>query len=282
MLTYYELRPSAVLAPYVRAYRVLVGTAPAGQSIVVPYFPDGGLEITLNYGSALGRGRNFDSATQVDSAFAACSGVMLHTQMVGLSGALDVLNIQLHVNGGVALFGSGAGSLRDAHTPLNALWPPDVLRRMEDWGKLPPLERIAPLECLLSTRLAAHTPDPLMRQVFKVFHAAHGQGRITSLLDRLPISDRTLGRLFQQQVGISPKRYLRVMRFHETLKRLRSGSASWADTALAMGYYDQAHMDHELVALAGLSARKLLMVETFGAFVQTSGGFLQDTPPESA
>ena len=57
---------------------------------------------------------------------------------------------------------------------------------------------------------------------------------------------------FRAHVGVSPKRFARVVRFRRALALVNDGVAL-PDVALAAGYYDQPHMNAEFRAHGGLS-----------------------------
>jgi AraC-like DNA-binding protein len=59
--------------------------------------------------------------------------------------------------------------------------------------------------------------------------------------------------LFREQVGLTPKRYCRLRRFQEVMRRIASGAPiDWAQVSLDGGYYDQAHMAHEFREFSGV------------------------------
>ena len=60
-------------------------------------------------------------------------------------------------------------------------------------------------------------------------------------------------RRFEQAVGITPKRYARVLRFAVLLPSLvRCGPRDWAQIAAGAGYFDQSHLIREFRQLAGM------------------------------
>jgi AraC-like DNA-binding protein len=74
----------------------------------------------------------------------------------------------------------------------------------------------------------------------------------------LGVSERHLRRVFRETVGVSPKAYARVARFHRALGAAREdGRAGWASIAAAAGYYDQAHLIAEFRVIAGVTPRVL-------------------------
>ena len=69
-------------------------------------------------------------------------------------------------------------------------------------------------------------------------------------------SPRHFRRLCLDETGLTPKRLCRILRFRETLGRIRScqprgGRVDFAGLAVEAGYYDQAHLIREFGEFAG-------------------------------
>ena len=69
------------------------------------------------------------------------------------------------------------------------------------------------------------------------------------------MSPRTLQRWFARHVGLPPRRYLRLLRFHKAFEQVPA-QPSLADHAAAQGYADQAHMARDFRAMAGVPAKQ--------------------------
>ncbi len=81
------------------------------------------------------------------------------------------------------------------------------------------------------------------------------------------VDKRTLQRLFQRYVGVGPKWVIQRYRLHEAIAQVQDGTApAWAELALQLGYFDQAHFGRDFRALVGQSpadyARSLRPVAT--------------------
>lgn len=66
------------------------------------------------------------------------------------------------------------------------------------------------------------------------------------------LNKRTLQRMFHQYVGVGPKWVINRYRMFEILDRM-SGRKDWADLALELGYFDQAHFIKDFKRMVGLS-----------------------------
>jgi methylphosphotriester-DNA--protein-cysteine methyltransferase len=72
-----------------------------------------------------------------------------------------------------------------------------------------------------------------------------------ALLNKVRISQRHLERLFREYVGLSPRQYMRVTRFETAVGHLHK-TDSFTRLALDLGYYDQAHFNHDFMEFTGL------------------------------
>ena len=65
---------------------------------------------------------------------------------------------------------------------------------------------------------------------------------------------RSLQRIFNEYVGVSPKWVIRRYRLHEVMERLNFGAQpDWAQLALELGYFDQAHLINDFKSILGYS-----------------------------
>lgn len=85
-----------------------------------------------------------------------------------------------------------------------------------------------------------------------------GQIRMDRMADHLGVPERTLRRRFEQSVGVTPKRYARLVRLGALIAAAdQSARPDWAGLAIRHGYADQAHMSQEVLHLTGLAPSRL-------------------------
>ncbi|MBS1502684.1 MAG: AraC family transcriptional regulator [Bacteroidetes bacterium] len=87
-----------------------------------------------------------------------------------------------------------------------------------------------------------------------------GQVTVKQLTDMIGFSERRLERLFQTNIGISPARYLQIVKLHYFLSLIRSegNPSSLTRAGLESGYYDQAHLIHSFKQATGLTPTQYL------------------------
>lgn len=79
-------------------------------------------------------------------------------------------------------------------------------------------------------------------------------GTVDDLSEMAGIGKRSLQRLFNEYVGASPKWVIRRYRMHELIEKLHSGEKlDWAQLALELGYFDQAHLINDFKIFIGHS-----------------------------
>ncbi len=101
-----------------------------------------------------------------------------------------------------------------------------------------------------------------------------GRLRIGSLCRDLGTNRVTLGRKFNEQVGLTPKAYARVIRISAVMERLDNfGADNWAMLAEDFGYHDQAHLTHDFQEFCGASPGEYLKRAAPG------GGATMEDPP---
>jgi AraC-like DNA-binding protein len=94
--------------------------------------------------------------------------------------------------------------------------------------------------------------SPDVAWALRSLQASNGARSIGALSRDLSCSRKTLIQRFHAQVGLSPKAVASILRFAHAVERLRAADeASWAELAIACGYYDQAHFNRDFRRYAG-------------------------------
>lgn len=78
---------------------------------------------------------------------------------------------------------------------------------------------------------------------------------VDDLVSKAGIGKRTLQRVFNEYVGANPKWVIRRYRLHELIERVHDSqnSVDWAQLALELGYFDQAHLINDFRSIVGCS-----------------------------
>lgn len=87
--------------------------------------------------------------------------------------------------------------------------------------------------------------------------AQKGQVTIDQISKEFFYSPRYINRLFNDNVGISPKHFSEIIQVQNVLLNVQNSSDSLASVAIESGYYDQSHMNHIIKKLLHTTSSKL-------------------------
>ena len=151
------------------------------------------------------------------------------------------------------LFGTGADALAERHTPLDDVWGAParlVHERMLETDD--PENRLALLEATLLQRLPrVRVMHPGIASAIDQMHSLQS---VEAAVKLSGVSHRQFISLFRRTVGLTPKTYLRVLRFQSALRSFRHGKAqTLASLAAETSYSDQAHFNREFRAFSGVT-----------------------------
>lgn len=174
----------------------------------------------------------------------------------GTEGASRVIGVHFHPGGAAAWFGGALPELRNRTLLLEDLWGAAARSLRERLQHAPsPQAALQLLEAHLLQRLRGAPPaDTMVMQAIAALHRNPAQALIEPVQRASGCTPAQFIRRFEQAVGLTPKRYARVLRFNTMLPLLvRAGPRDWAQLAVAAGYFDQSHLIHEFRRLAGLT-----------------------------
>jgi AraC-like DNA-binding protein len=87
--------------------------------------------------------------------------------------------------------------------------------------------------------------------------------RLHELSEEIGYSQKHFIELFRQQVGVTPKQYLKIMRFQRAIRVMETKETiHWSQIALECGFYDQAHFIHDFKHFSGFTPNEYLQRKT--------------------
>jgi AraC-like DNA-binding protein len=176
--------------------------------------------------------------------------------------------VGVHFRPGCAFpfLGISPSELVDAHAPLDELWGCDGRNLREQLLEADtPSERFRLLETALLRRLRRARPGhPAARAALAAFRAGGDSVSVADVATLVGLSRRRFIEVFETEVGLTPKLYTRLQRFHRVKQRIATlgGPPSWAAFAIDCGYFDQSHMIRDFVEFSGMSPTSYLRGET--------------------
>lgn len=165
----------------------------------------------------------------------------------------------------LGFLGASALEFLDLSVAFDLVWGSQATRLLEQLRDVEQAgERLRILEASLAdrTRRGGKAIHPAVDYALQVFKNTPHISTVADLSREIGLSRRWFSHTFSEQVGMTPKRYCRLMRFQKVMHQIASNQlVDWVDVALAGGFYDQAHLVHEFRAFSGLSPERCLAAE---------------------
>lgn len=261
-MEYREIPPGRCLSPFVAAFWTLRGSCPGPAFDLV--LPDGHAEVVVH---RAGRFLEWRPAGEVRTQPAVIvAGVTDRAVALSPAGDYETIGVRVMPHALALLCAVPLDALGPEIAPAESVLSPAARRVMStaaDAGSLD--DAVVVLQRGLQD-LFAHTPPPppsVLAAVHRIRRTA-GRVSVSRLADEAGTSARTLERQFDAWVGLSPKRYARVVRFHRAVTALIAApDLNGAAHAATSGYYDQAHFTSEFKAFTGW-APKAFAAEKLG------------------
>ncbi|OBA86289.1 hypothetical protein A5662_02960 [Mycobacteriaceae bacterium 1482268.1] len=217
--------------------------------------PAGTTELVINLGADhIEVMRSRESVRRFSGAVV--SGPYTHSFDIDASKHAAMLGVHFKPVGAQALLGIPPADLRDSHVDLEQLWDVGVDRlRARVCEATTPAERFRLVESALSSRLRLDlAPRPVIAHSVGALQAGAFHPPIGELADRAGMSHRQFIKDFTATVGLTPKVFGRIRRFHRAVGRIGSAAPPrWAQFAVECGYSDQGHMIREFQHFSGFT-----------------------------
>jgi AraC-like DNA-binding protein len=156
-----------------------------------------------------------------------------------------------------AFLGISPAEIVDAHVDLHDVWG-RVGRSLRDQllEASSPAERLRIVEAALLRRLQRARPQhPAVGPALVALRDGGSDLRVARVASHVGLSHRRFVQVFEREVGVTPKLFARLQRFHSVKKRIATlgGPPSWAEFAIEHGYFDQSHMLRDFADFSGMS-----------------------------
>jgi hypothetical protein len=126
------------------------------------------------------------------------------------------------------------------------------LRYVDSVDKRIEIATAALLDCLNNCK---REPDQWLLNALNIIYQRKGQLSVEKDIST-GISARHLRRIFNHYIGISPKKFSKIVRFQSVLRSMISNSDTLSkDRYLDFGYFDQSHFIHEFKSLSGVTPK---------------------------
>jgi AraC-like DNA-binding protein len=250
-MRYREIPPAPRLRPFVESFWMLECDGGPAQRVV----PDGHPELILNVGEPF---EYLDERGWVRQPKYFFAGQIRGPLLLRPSGHAQILGIRFTPHGAPALLEPPMNELAGRFTALG-----DVSPRLqcELEHALDSRDVMKSVEGALSRAISARGSDRAIALAVREIRASQGAAGLAELASGLNLSSRQFERRFNAAVGLSPKMFCSLERFTQVFRAISVDRLSWVNTALACGYYDQAHLIRDFKRFSGETPAVLLAPE---------------------
>ena len=263
---YREYAPHPLLSDIVACYWSLEVQRSPDQPVLHRILPDGCVDIIV---STNGSWTNMMAFT---------AGLMTSHRSMPLAEHSLTLGIRMFLDAAPQVTGYPVAALGEGRVTLEELWGPSdasalidqltvaaldaefesgsspspafLIRQMENWL----IRRMARQE---SSTSRGETTHQLVLSGIRIMYDSRGMLPIRELAAQLSCSERTLRRVFSEDLGLGPKGVSGIIRFQSVLRQLRS-EARMTDAAYSHGLYDQPHLIHLFQRYYGMAPGAIL------------------------
>lgn len=238
--------------------------------VPAPQIADGHVSIRFECGhtcDANGRWRG-DSTAFGGTVVGPMSGV-------GRTGGLELSEtVGAYFRPGCAsrFFGVAASELADTAVAVGDLWGTRGSRLSSTLAGLNEAARIDLVESVLLAQLWQRKQRAGTVDVWGMAASVlRRPGRVTidGMAHAAGVSRQHLSRTFRERIGIGPKLYSRLARFHAVLAHAGDGAPpDWASVAADLGFADQSHLIAECRQFSGLTPGALANCDWFHPFIE--------------
>jgi AraC-like DNA-binding protein len=234
-LRFARFAPDPALAGVVESYWTLDVERPPAELTVLP---DGLTDLTFDVGA--------EPAGYV-------TGPLTRPETYRHERPVSLLGVSLQPGAAVSVLGIDVVSLADGWTPLASVVGPVAGELAERIAAAEPVQpRLAVVDAFLAARLRGAAADDRVRHALHTIVERSGDVEVEQVARDSAASARHLGRLFDAWIGISPKRFARIVRAQAALRLLmESPDRDLAGVAAGLGFADHAHLTREIRALTG-------------------------------
>jgi methylphosphotriester-DNA--protein-cysteine methyltransferase len=174
----------------------------------------------------------------------------------------SIVGVHFRPGGAFPFLGISPSEIVDSHVPLDDLWGSggrNVHEQLLEASS--PSERFRLLEAALLRRLRSARPvHAAVRAAVAALRDGGNGVRVAEVAAAVGLSRRRFIEVFEREVGLTPKLYARLQRFHRVKQLMATlgGPASWASFAIACGYFDQSHMLRDFLEFSSMSPASYL------------------------
>jgi len=249
--------PSNILAPYIKRYWAIENTLDKGEICVQRIIPTGLTELLLYFTPP----PKVLTGNKYLSDSVALYGHQNDFYDMEMTGNLSVFSIVFEPQGLMQFFKFPLHEICNLNVPLQYLIGQagrDLEEKMSEAATFH--QRVSIVEGYLLNLLKTNFAGFEFRRInhiVELIKKTCGNVNINQMASEACLSRKQFERIFAEHVGISPKQYLKIIRFQYALfQKQKNLNMNLLDLSYNCGYYDQSHFINDFKSLCGLTPKQ--------------------------
>ena len=249
--------PSNALAPYIKRYWAIENTLDKGETCVQRIIPTGLTELLLYFTPR----PKVLNGKKCLSDNVALYGHQNDFYDIELSGELSVFSIVFQPQGLKQFFKFPIHEICNRNIPLRYISGQAGRDLEEKMGEATTFfQRVSIVESYLWDLLKNNFVDFEFRRIthiVELIKRTNGNISIPQLYSEACLSRKQFERVFSEQIGISPKQYMKIIRFQFAIfQKQLNFDFNLTQLSYESGYFDQSHFINDFKSLSGLTPKQ--------------------------
>jgi len=247
-----------MLAPYIKRYWAIENTLNKNEKCVQRIIPTGLTELMLYFTPR----PKILTVNKYLSDNVALYGHQNNFYDMELTGELSVFSIVFQPQGLMPFFKFPLHEICNQNVPLQHIICRQTVRDLEEkMGNASEFhQRVNIVETYLLNLLKTDFADFEFRRInhiVELIRQTYGNININKMASEACLCRRQFERIFVEHVGISPKQYLKIIRFQYALfQKQQNGNLDMIELSYRSGYFDQSHFINDFKSLCGLTPKQ--------------------------
>ena len=253
------VKPAGFLRNFIRYY-CFMETSPDDGNIVERVIPTENVQLMFHYKNPFVVCHPNDTLTRQPQSIV--SGLTNTFSDVSTFGEAGVIFVQFHPAGACHFFRFPLSEIENQSFDLADIFSAEIKQVEEKlFLSLTTNDKISVIEDFLMRK---YSPIPqydnfLICKGIQIIKQHRGQITANHLSEKLSVTPKSLERKFANNLGKTPKQYIKLIRFQETLRDFSAGEPiNLTEYAYRNGYFDQSHFIHDFKSYSGYTPKEFV------------------------
>jgi AraC-like DNA-binding protein len=250
-------KPSKTLAPYIKRYWAIENVLDKSEICVQRIIPTGLPELLLYFTP---RPKILTENKELSDNFA-LFGHQNGFYDMELTGELSVFSIVFQPQGLMQFFNFPLSEICNRNVSLkdiNRQSGRDLEEQMSEVSTFQ--QKVNIVETYLFDLLKNNFDDFKFRRINHIaglIKQTHGNINVNQMASEVCLCRKQFERIFAEHIGISPKQYLKIIRFQSAIfQKQKNNNLNMTELSYESGYFDQSHFINDFKSLSGLTPKQ--------------------------